>query len=192
MCIRDRFYTFVGLYPSTAFKAHWHVATTDMLQHISVSNHYWFTFPARATTAEHKPSIATTADITMTLAALIFFFVLQLMPFTYDITIRIHFSMAIFEQPPGKVKQNKDFSQESKHEERSIASSNEFLTISWQYVNLLSRFEFHSSKAWSISMKWFTFLNQKSYGCNPEGLLKNSQHSKKSYLALPFRGFAQK
>jgi hypothetical protein len=55
--------------------------------------------------------------------------------------------LALFEQPPGKVKQNKDFSQESKHKERSIASSNEFLTISWQYVNLLSRFEFHSSKA---------------------------------------------
>jgi hypothetical protein len=34
-----------------------------------------------------------------------------------------------------------------KHKERSIASFNEFLTISWQYVNLLSRFEFHSSKA---------------------------------------------
>jgi hypothetical protein len=55
--------------------------------------------------------------------------------------------MAIFEQTPGKVKQDKDFSQESKHKERSIASSNEFLTISWQYVNLLSQFEFHSSKA---------------------------------------------
>jgi hypothetical protein len=52
-------------------------------------------------------------------------------------------NMAIFEQTPGKVKQDKDFSQESKHKERSIASFNEFLTISWQYVNLLSRFEFH-------------------------------------------------
>jgi hypothetical protein len=35
----------------------------------------------------------------------------------------IGFILAIFEQTPGKVKQDKDFSQESKHKERSIASS---------------------------------------------------------------------
>jgi hypothetical protein len=55
--------------------------------------------------------------------------------------------LGVFDYPPEKVKQDKDFFQEDKHKERSIASFNEFLTISWQYVNLLSRFEFHSSKA---------------------------------------------
>jgi hypothetical protein len=39
------------------------------------------------------------------------------------------FILAIFEQPPGKVKQNKDFFQESKHKERSIASFDGSLTI---------------------------------------------------------------
>jgi hypothetical protein len=47
---------------------------------------------------------------------------------------------------PGKVKQDKDFFQESKHKERSIASFNKIITIFWQYVNLLSRF-FHSQQS---------------------------------------------
>jgi hypothetical protein len=46
--------------------------------------------------------------------------------FSYKYCRKKPSSMAIFEQPPGKVKQNKDFSQESKHKERSIASSMNF------------------------------------------------------------------
>jgi hypothetical protein len=75
--------------------------------------------------------------------------------------------LAIFDYPPGKVKQDKDFFQESKHKERSIASFNKFITIFWQYVNLLSRF-FHSQQSVFNIDEMISFLEPKNVWHQPK------------------------